>query len=210
MKSTTIFFPAAIAAAFVPALAFAETSSSVTNLTSLFQLALSFINSIAVPIIFAIAFVVFLIGIFRYFIQGAGNAEKTAEGRQFLLWSLIGFFVMVSVWGLVNLFLGTLNLNSAQPSIPTFSNTTSGSSSSGSSSTGTSGSTATSGNTSGCQAGSDNGCAAIGTGTGNGTPGAICTPSSSNCTGGSYCDSSLDQCACPDGTTLSTDGTSCI
>jgi hypothetical protein len=63
----------------------------------------------------------FLVGVLQYFILGRGDEEKVAQGRKFLMWSLIGFAVMVSVWGLVNLFVGTLGLGTSnQPNIPTF------------------------------------------------------------------------------------------
>ncbi|MBA3789422.1 hypothetical protein H0X32_03470 [Patescibacteria group bacterium] len=99
-----------------------------TDLASAFSCGLTILNSYVVPVIFAVAFVVFLIGIYRYFIAGGGSDEKVKEGRQFLLWSIIGFVVMFSVWGIINIFVGTFGFNnSTRPPIPTFNNTTSGS-----------------------------------------------------------------------------------
>ncbi|MEO6536291.1 MAG: pilin [Candidatus Paceibacterota bacterium] len=77
--------------------------------------------NLLVPLVFAIAFVVFIFGVFRYFILGGANEEKRAQGRQLIMWGLIAFFVMVSVWGLVNLITNTLNLDSSsKPCLPTF------------------------------------------------------------------------------------------
>ena len=59
-----------------------------------------------IQILYAIAFIVFLIGIVRYFIMG--NAENRAEGKAFMLWGMIGFFVLFGVWGLVRILLGIL------------------------------------------------------------------------------------------------------
>jgi hypothetical protein len=107
-----------------PLLASAQTGGTVQNL---FAFVLSIINDYLVPIVFAIAFIVFLFGIYRYFIQGGGSDESVKEGRKFLMWSIIGFVVMFSIWGIINLFLNTLGFGTAsQPGIPTFSNTTSG------------------------------------------------------------------------------------
>jgi NADH:ubiquinone oxidoreductase subunit 2 (subunit N) len=99
----------------VPALAFAQTVDSIQNGG---QFIINFINTVAVPVLFAIAFIVFIYGVFQYFILGRGNEEKQGEARTLILYGLIGFFVMVSVWGLVNILLGSVRLNSNVPSYP--------------------------------------------------------------------------------------------
>lgn len=82
----------------------------------------NFINTVAVPLIFAVAFIVFLFGVFRYFIVGGANPEKRKEGTQLIVYALIGFAVMICVWGLVNLLVGTLGFtNNTRPALPTFS-----------------------------------------------------------------------------------------
>lgn len=69
----------------------------------------------------AIAFIVFLWGIFRYFIWGAENESEKAEGRKFAMWGIIGFVIILCVWGLVAVVTGTLNLTpgGAGPKPPT-------------------------------------------------------------------------------------------
>src|SRR4051812_731630 len=99
----------------LPALAFAQ----VTDVQSLGQTIISIINTVLVPLIFALAFIVFLWGVFQYFIAGAADEEKREGGKSLMIYGLIGFFVMVSVWGIVNLLLGTFNLNSNPPRFPT-------------------------------------------------------------------------------------------
>jgi len=69
-----------------------------------------FINSTLVPLIFAIAFLVFLWGVFKYFIMGGDDEEKRKEGRQLMLYGIGGFVIMVSVWGIVNLVAGGFDL----------------------------------------------------------------------------------------------------
>ena len=79
------------------------------------------IDSVVVPLIFAVAFIVFLWGVYTYFIQGAGNEEKRKEGRNFVIYGIIGFFVMVSVWGLVNIFVRTFGFDrDVRPPTPRF------------------------------------------------------------------------------------------
>jgi len=77
------------------------------------------INSILVPVLISIAFIVFLWGIYNYFIKGADNEEARKTGKTFALYGIIGFVVLFSVWGIVNIFMGTLSLTAGtMPSIP--------------------------------------------------------------------------------------------
>jgi NADH:ubiquinone oxidoreductase subunit 2 (subunit N) len=99
----------------VPALAFAQ----ITSVQSAGQFVINIINTVAVPVLFAIAFIVFIWGIFQYFILSKGNEEKQGEARSLMLYGLVGFFLMVSVWGLVNILIGTFNLNANVPNYPT-------------------------------------------------------------------------------------------
>lgn len=82
---------------------------------------LVFIDYVLVPLVFSLAFIVFLWGIFNFFIAGGADEEKREKGKQFMVWGLIGFFVMVSVWGIVNLMVGTFGFGGQQrPDIPSF------------------------------------------------------------------------------------------
>lgn len=93
----------------------------VTDAPSLFGFVLSIINNYIVPVIFAVAFVVFILGIYRFFIYHGGNSEKVAEGRKFVVWSILGFILMFSIWGLINIFMNTLGFSSStRPAFPTF------------------------------------------------------------------------------------------
>lgn len=79
------------------------------------------INYILVPVLLAIAFIVFLWGAYKYFILGAADEKSRTDGRQFVLWGVIGFVVIFSVWGLVAIITGTLGLTTgSNPTPPTF------------------------------------------------------------------------------------------
>lgn len=68
------------------------------------------INGVLVPVLFAVAFIVFLYGIARSYIFSRGDAEEVKKGHTLILWGLIAFAVMVSIWGLVNVVANTFGL----------------------------------------------------------------------------------------------------
>ncbi len=109
-------------ALFLPFVAFAQ----INSVNEAGRIVIDLINNVAVPIVFALAFIVFIWGIFQYFIQGGQDEEKRDAGKSLMLWGLIGFFVMVSVWGLVNILQGTFQLNQNVPAYPTAPYTTRG------------------------------------------------------------------------------------
>ena len=64
------------------------------------------IDASLVPLLYAIAFLMFLFGVFRFFFTP--SEEARAKGKQFVIWGIIGFVVLFSVWGLVKLLLSAL------------------------------------------------------------------------------------------------------
>lgn len=95
--------------------------TSTTGLYGVGDLIIRLINNVLVPVLFAVAFIVFLYGIAKTYIFSHGEPDEVATGHKILLWSLIGFFVMLSVWGLVNVVVATFGLNTVPaPATPTF------------------------------------------------------------------------------------------
>lgn len=71
------------------------------------------INKLLVPLLFAISFITFLYGVAKTYILS--NGEKAEEGHKLILWGIIGFVVMVSLWGLVNVVSGAFGLGNTGP-----------------------------------------------------------------------------------------------
>jgi len=92
-------------AGFAPMLAFAQ-QGEFTGLSDFFGNIVLFINDTLVPLVFAIAFLVFIWGVFKYFILGGDDEEKRKSGQQLMLYGIGGFVIMGSVWGIVNLLAG--------------------------------------------------------------------------------------------------------
>jgi hypothetical protein len=79
----------------------------------------TFINNVLVPLVFAFALLFFVYGMFRYFILGGASDENREKGRSVMWWSIIGFVLMVSIWGIVNIIAGGIFGNTAPPKTPT-------------------------------------------------------------------------------------------
>src|SRR3989344_2941872 len=62
-----------------------------------------------IPIIMAVATIVFLWGIVMY-ITAAGDEKKAATAKTYITSGLIGLFFMVAIWGIVNAIVGTLDV----------------------------------------------------------------------------------------------------
>lgn len=105
MKKALALGTGTLAAMALPLVSFA----AISNLSDAGSFIINFINNILVPVLFAVAFIVFLWGAFKTFILGANSEEVKEQGKNLMLWGLIGFFVMVSIWGLVNLLTNTVS-----------------------------------------------------------------------------------------------------
>lgn len=64
----------------------------------------SFINGYIIPFIIAASIVVFMWGMFQFFVVGATNEEKREKGKQLAIWAVVGLVLMLSLQGIVNLF----------------------------------------------------------------------------------------------------------
>ncbi len=64
---------------------------------------------IIIPILMALAVLVFLYGIVKY-ITASGDAEGQKEARGYIIYGLIGIFVLVAFWGIVAFIAGTLGV----------------------------------------------------------------------------------------------------
>ncbi|KND47229.1 MAG: hypothetical protein AB199_02250 [Parcubacteria bacterium C7867-004] len=83
-----------------------EVASAAETFKSLTAKIVTLVNTAVVPLIYAIAIVIFLIGMLRFFFLG--GEEGREKGKQFMLWGIIALVVMFSVWGIVRLLLTAL------------------------------------------------------------------------------------------------------
>ena len=73
--------------------------------------ATQFIGNILVPFLFSIALLVFLYNVVRFFILGADQQPEREKAKQLALYGILGFVLLVSLWGIVNMFVQGFGLN---------------------------------------------------------------------------------------------------
>lgn len=68
------------------------------------------LNTIVVPAIMTLAFAVFVWGGVKYFFIHGDEDKSREEGRQFMLWGIMGLVAMLTVWSFVGYVLSTFDL----------------------------------------------------------------------------------------------------
>ena len=101
---------------FSPLVALAQGSAPVTSVDSALEVAKALITQVT-PFIIGLGVFVILFGVFRYVVQ-ADNEEARKSGQKFIFWGVIGVFVMISIWGLVNILVGTVPLDTTPGESP--------------------------------------------------------------------------------------------
>ncbi len=101
------YYVFALALLVAPALASAQ-SAQFGALGDFASTIVSFINGVLIPLIFAVALLVFIWGMFTYFILGGADEGKRDQGKSLMTWAIIGFVMMIIIWGIVNLLAGGL------------------------------------------------------------------------------------------------------
>jgi hypothetical protein len=88
-----------------------STQCSSTNLTlcSLINRVVGYLDQVLFLLI-ALSIVVFVYYIFKYFIQ---PNENRSEAGKYVMYSVIGFFVILSMWGLVNILQNTFGVGNS-------------------------------------------------------------------------------------------------
>lgn len=102
-----------LAAVAVPGIASAQ---SIGGILSLLAQASDLINRL-IPFVIALTVLIFLWGIFKFVIAG-GDGEARKEAQGYIIWGIVALFVMVSVWGLVNILVRSVNLDNTAPPAP--------------------------------------------------------------------------------------------
>ena len=87
-----------------------------SNFKDLVFIFIDLINT-AMPVVAGIGMLVFFWGLAK-FIRNAGDVKNHQDGKNLMIWGVIGFFVMVTVWGLVQFGQSSLGIRQVPFGIP--------------------------------------------------------------------------------------------
>ena len=73
--------------------------------------------NLATPIVVALALLYFFWGL-ATFILNSGDEQKRKEGRNIMIYGLLALFIMVSVWGIINVVRDTFNIDDNSINVP--------------------------------------------------------------------------------------------
>ncbi len=54
-----------------------------------------------IPLLGAIAFLIFVYGVAR-FIRSAGSEKELQNSKNIIIWGIVGLFILMSVWGIIS------------------------------------------------------------------------------------------------------------
>lgn len=98
-----------------PVMALAQTGIADGPTAGAFQNLLSniltFTNTVLIPFIIGIGFLVFVWGMFKYFIVGGANDDAKEQGKSLMIYATLGFILIIVFWGIVNLLATSTGLN---------------------------------------------------------------------------------------------------
>jgi len=72
---------------------------------------LTLTNNILIPFILGIGFLVFVWGMFKFFILGGANDEEKDKGKSLMVYATLGFVLIIVFWGVVNLIASSTGLD---------------------------------------------------------------------------------------------------
>jgi hypothetical protein len=85
----------------------------------------SYIINPALLVLFAAGFLLFVFGLVEFMVT-MGRGGESDEGKQHMLWGVIGMLIMVSVYGIIALLNNTFNLQIGNPDMTRAQNITTG------------------------------------------------------------------------------------
>src|ERR1035437_2814413 len=107
---------------FLPAISLAATCSGNTSVnlnsgsTSMFSDVICYVIyliNLLIPILFALAFIIFFWGLSKYVI-GAGDEKQLKQGKEYMMWGILTLFVLTSYMAIIG--IATSELDFGAPS----------------------------------------------------------------------------------------------
>lgn len=107
-------YPLVLLSFAVPILAFAQyTTENIIDLVGNINDILSYL---ILPLA-AVATIIFIWGVVTYIWAAADEANRE-KGKQRIIYGLVGLFILVAFWGIVNILINTFGMDTSTPVLP--------------------------------------------------------------------------------------------
>ena len=93
---------------FLPSVALADSYSDLT-FADLVGKIIGIINQV-IPVLVSVTVFLLMVGITRYILT-AGDSKNHRQGFELVMYGVFGLFIMLSVWGLINVAVSVLGLS---------------------------------------------------------------------------------------------------
>ncbi len=68
---------------------------------------MAFLKGKVIPLLFALATVIFIWGVIQYVVGSQGSETRIETGKKVMIWGIIGLAIMTSAWAIVAILCGT-------------------------------------------------------------------------------------------------------
>ncbi len=93
-------------------------NGSIDTLKDIIDYGTCLIKKSIIPLLYVIAIAVFVYGVIQYFLNPS-NVKEREDAKKYILWALLGLFVLVSISGLVEILRNTFGVTgSTIPLLP--------------------------------------------------------------------------------------------
>lgn len=113
MRRFKLFLGSTAAMLLTPVMAMAQIADNEGD-GGAFQVLLAniliFTNTVLIPFVIGIGFLVFVWGMFKYFIAGGANDDAKEQGKSLMIYATLGFLLIIVFWGVINLLATSTGL----------------------------------------------------------------------------------------------------
>jgi Type IV secretion system pilin len=110
ISSSALFLLPVMASAQAPVQGGLATGAGGGQFETLLKSILTFTDNVLIPFIIGIGFLVFVWGMFKFFIVGGSNDDAKEQGKSLMIYATLGFVLIIVFWGIVNLLADSTGL----------------------------------------------------------------------------------------------------
>ena len=88
------------------------------NFSDLINLFLGLVGAL-IPVVAGMTLLVFFWGLAKFVARVGGDEKAVSDGKNLMIWGVVGLFVMVSIWGILGFLSDQFGFSKVFPLLPT-------------------------------------------------------------------------------------------